>query len=100
MWYRVCCDNCTLTQLICAGEQSCQYCIITSVANIDANGNDVLSNTAILSQANGIMIVYISIYCNETDICKIGCQSQNACTKLFLYCFGTCLVDCDTKRGM
>ena len=40
------------------------------------------------------------LYCNASHTCKIDCQSSGACSTLFLYCFGTCLVSCNEGNGI
>ena len=37
----------------------------------------------------------LTIYCSYQDICRIGCFDKDACSRVDLYCNGTCLVDCD-----
>ena len=74
------------------------------------NGNEAMSTSVVISEVddgntfvariNGTNTEIYYIYCNSTDICKINCQSSGACTKLFLYCFGTCYVACDEDNGI
>ena len=74
------------------------------------NGNEAMTSSTVISEVvygntfvariNGTNDENYYIYCNATDICKIHCQSANACTKLFLYCFGTCYVACDEDNGI
>ena len=40
------------------------------------------------------------LYCSETDICKISCDSVNACRLMNLYCYGTCYIKCDNSSGI
>ena len=47
------------------------------------------------------------IYCNESDICEIECESENACTNLNLHCGGNgsgddsrCIVYCNPIFGI
>lgn len=101
-------------QLFCASDESCIYTQICNVENIYANGDDALSGATIFSETgilnnseitsssnatfklflNGTSTNEFTLYCNESDICQIECQSDEACTYLQLYCFGRCLVSC------
>ena len=81
-------------------------------AVIEANGRNALSLANIVSNTNfdqdGILTIHINgtnnqaynIYCSFGDVCKINCQSSNACTNLILDCNGTCWVDCDPRNGI
>ena len=44
---------------------------------------------------NGTQTFSFDVCCNEANICKIDCQSNDACSNLNLHCFGICLVQCD-----
>ena len=97
-------------QLYCIGEQSCLNTVISKVAEIVANGYNALSNSYIYSDIDGELDfkIYINgtndyrfdIWCNETDTCKIDCQSTNACSRLYLHCYGECFVSCDDTQGI
>ena len=39
----------------------------------------------------------LTIYCNESDTCKIDCVDD--CGNIYLYCYGTCLISCDELYG-
>ena len=75
---------------------------------IKGNGFNVLGGAVIYSsyvetlsiELNGTNKDNIVCYCNETSICNIYCQSQSACSNMYLYCFGTCNVDCGNQTGM
>ena len=102
------------TNVYCVSTDSCKDSSIRSIHNkIYANGKDALSGSVIISETNfndnGTLFIYINgtndenifdIYCNETDTCKIDCQSEDACTKLALHCGpnllqSRCYVSCD-----
>ena len=72
--------------------------------NIQANGVDNLVDSVIydpeIVRINGTNSKIFNIICNLNNTCKIDCQSHHACTKLYLYCFGLCLVQCDAKNGI
>ena len=90
-------------KVYCDGPQSCEYSEIRNINTIKANGNDSLSGSTIFSEGSASLIMDVNgtnsegytLYCNNTDICKIRCHSRDACSLLFIYCFGTCYVDCD-----
>ena len=94
--------------MFCDGSQSCQSSTIREIELIRASGDNALSDSTIVTQTQGTFKLYVNgtnssplyVYCNETDICKIDCQSSNACTTMYLYCFGTCFVDCDESNGI
>ena len=66
--------------------------------------NSIVGGVIVSGNLNNEIIVYINgtidsgtydIYCNETDICKIDCQSSQACSLLRLYCDNeNCFVNC------
>ena len=95
--------------IICEGEQ-CLYnaTIRNNVSSIVVNGNNGLSGSVVITESYGETNISISgtnddifnIYCNSTDECFIDCQSSNACSKLFLHCFGHCYVNCDQSIGI
>ena len=41
----------------------------------------------------------INVYSNTSVTCRIHCQSQYACTKLYFYCFGDCYTNCDASNN-
>ena len=89
-----------VSNVYCISTQSCQNANIRAVHNkIEANGNNALSGSVIISESklemNGSLIIYINgtndantfdIFCNDTDICEIYCQSTYACSSLVLHC--------------
>ena len=103
-----------VTNVYCISTQSCMDAMIRGVHNkIEVNGINALSGSLIISETNfdenGTLIIYINgtnddrydIYCNETDICKIECESNHACTELVLHCDShqsQCLVSCDEEN--
>ena len=100
--------------MVCIGEESCYGTWIESVANIEANGNNVLAASKIVSnlgdfdehirtltiRINGSHDEAFDVYCNETDTCNIDCQSKSACATLNLHCDGECNVHCDELGGI
>ena len=97
-------------QVIAEGEQSLYGSEIRGISSLAVNWNEAMSTSNVTSKVvyGNIFVARINgtnnesyyIYCTSTDICKIYCQSSNACTKLFLYCFGTCYVACDEDNGI
>ena len=85
---------------------------IASVRTVKSAGNDSLIEAKIMSELNGgTMRIEIfgdnidanynfSVYCNGSDICKIGCYSTDSCSRLRLYCFGICYVNCNETGGI
>ena len=86
---------------------------ITKVRNIIVNAINALDDSVIISEfeegaadrtlkvaINGSHSSAVYLYCNDTDICKINCQSSGACGKLILSCNGTCYVNCDESNGI
>ena len=102
------------SKLFCIGDFSCSATQITGVLSITAIGNEspiddstIWSNISNIHEGKNTMSVRINgsntndynIYCTLNDICRINCQSSNACEKLHLYCFGTCIVNCNYNNG-
>ena len=54
----------------------------------------------LIALINGTNVNEYSFYCNLTDICKIGCQSEYACSTMELYCYGTCYVACGVAKSI
>lgn len=48
----------------------------------------------------GTNTIESNVYCNDSNICKIECLSNDACSNLRLYCIGQCFVDCDEDAGI
>ena len=69
-----------------------------SFATIRSNGGHGTNNLYV--EINGTQSTPSSIYCSEGDICRIDCQSSDACSKLHLFCTGTCFVKCNEQNGM
>ena len=105
------------TNVYCFSNESCQYSYIRAIHNkIEANGYNALSGSIIISESNfennGTLYVYINdtndadtfdLYCNETDICYIDCQAQDACTQLAVHCGSDpsrCFVSCNDIAGI
>ena len=97
--------------MYCEGTMSCLDVFVSNIAMVDINGNNAISNSILISNgAKGTNELLVSIngtndnsfmiHCNKSDICKINCVSNHACTHLQLYCYGVCLVDCDEDSGM
>lgn len=105
------------TNVVCNGIYSCHHTQFLAVTYIYAYGDAALANTEIYSAFDMIygvnntgidnndrtMIIrangtdgneWTRIYCNESDICKIDCQTQNACKYFYLFCEGDCYVSC------
>lgn len=91
-------------------------CLNTTIRGVNgkivAVGDEVIGNSTIISAIDSsnddsIMILEINgttsdtfkLYCNSSNLCKIDCQSPNACSKLDLYCIGECFVRCDNSTG-
>ena len=75
---------------------------------IRGHGTNALGDSTIFTETEGTFKLFMNgtnsdalrVYCNSTDICKIDCQSSHACSRMQLYCFGTCFVDCDALNGI
>ena len=103
-----------VTSVYCIGGWSaCENTVITGVANIYAFGETALYSATIISNLSlrddqdtltvkicGTHDERFDIYCSEGDICKIDCDSEQACTGLYLTCHGTCYVRCDEDNGI
>ena len=86
-------------------------------SSIRVDGDNAMYGAQIISEtyfstngANNELFIYIngtnfnsnltnSIYCNSSDICKISCQSQYACSTFEIYCYGQCQIDCDFQNN-
>ena len=88
---------------------------VTSLANANITDFDYIFvggpgslNNAVLKSGHRNKTVYIDInatigqptdiFCQETDICYINCQSEFACTNINLYCSSSvvnCFIHCD-----
>ena len=100
--------------MFCFGQESCYGSKISSIKRINAYGTDALSGTTIISnvagtgssdntlfvEIYGTMDELFNVYCNSSDVCKIDCQSSEACSKMYLHCFGTCYVRCNDLNGI
>ena len=115
-----------VSDVFCLSNDSCRSATIRSIHNkIVAHGTNALNDSVIISEGGnstnngtGYLHIYINgtndnefdIYCNETDICKIDCQSSNSCTNLVLHCTNksidatsintNCFVNCDSDNGI
>ena len=106
-----------VTNVYCISTRSCAYSQISAIHNkLEANGNNSLSGSVIISQTNfeenGTLYIFINgsnyekfdIYCSETDICIITCESTDSCTQLYVYCgslsMSRCFVYCDETEGI
>ena len=104
------------SKVLCLDKRTCDSSTIKSVPFIvhGPNAEDALEKVTIVSDlanddnsdSNRTMTVEIygenigwhgstNIYCSFGDTCKIGCFHENACRTVDVYCYGTCLVDCD-----
>ena len=96
--------------VICSGSNACREAVITNIGmGLKAFGKNSLRNSNIFTggnnntitiEINGTQNYDIDIYCNETDICQIDCQSQDACRMIILHCESAtnneqCMVKCD-----
>ena len=106
---------CFFYKVFCFGEESCKNSRIEGVSNkiLMQGDNSAAGSTIISGNMNSTLIIRLNgtnddlpfdIYCNQTDICKIDCQSSDACSLLRLHCsvevFSTsvvsnCFVNCD-----
>ena len=92
-------------QVYCDGIESCRYARIENARNIQSNKTNALRDSVIISGGNaetmkikieGTQKSSFFIYCNTTDICKIWCLSQYACSNLTLICpNNNCFAKCD-----
>ena len=106
-----------VTNIYCIGDESCKNSIISAIHNkVQVNGNNALGGSIIISETNfnrnGTLLIFINgtnddtfdIYCNDTDICKIDCQSSDSCTHLNIHCGSSrpsrCFVKCDPFNGI
>ena len=60
----------------------------------NSNNNEYSNGHELIVRINGTSSDVFRIYCNITDVCRIDCQSQTACSLMYLYCFGQCFVKC------
>ena len=91
-------------QLTVAGEYGCDLCTLEGVQNINIlHGVQVLSNANITSSNGGLNLTIsanvtntgnFNLFCSENDICNIFCGTTEACSKMELFCTGTCIVTC------
>lgn len=73
----------------------------TIVSNINKNVSIInATQRTLITLINGTNINNYRFYCNSTDICKIGCQSEYACSTMELYCYGTCYVACGVIKSI
>ena len=102
-------DIYNVSQIACIGIKSCARSKIRSIHEaLEARGEDALSRSVIISESVGTLNVYISgtndglfeFYCNDTDICKIYCQSPRACSNMVLHCPGSCVIECDEYESI
>ena len=93
-----------------AGIDSLYSSRIRGIRNLYANGEDVLSLNEIFTEQarfggmfyatiNGTNFEDYHITCSRKDTCRIKCLSDDACTKMNLYCYGTCFVLCNEING-
>ena len=59
-----------------------------------------VTERTLIALINGTNVNEYSFYCNSSDICKIGCQSEFACSTMNLYCYGTCYVACGVLKDI
>ena len=105
-----CCSvaqNTMYIQVICDGYECAGYTEMRTIETVLVNGENPLRGSTIVSENDSKRILTVSIngtfslsdttdiYCNETDTCRIDCQSKDACLYVNLFCFGRCLVSCD-----
>lgn len=100
--------------LICGAYRSCDDATIIGVEKIYALGHDSIRHTNIQSRPmyysgikrNNIMDVYVGnngaldygigiIYCNQSDLCNVYCDTFGACKNLVIHCYGSCNVFCN-----
>ena len=114
-----------MLQVYCEGYIGCRDSVIRNAKYIESTGENALYSMTIISEIsddkadgtlysysdNGTLInvlnktltirlnsditVSSNIYCNQTDICQIDCQSDYSCSSLNLYCYGICNVKCN-----
>ena len=101
-------------QLICYGSNSCNRATITGITGILRGvGNQAFTNATIVSgidpnaddttvriEINGNIQGVCNIYCDQDNTCRVDCQTDDACTSLYLHCFGTCYLRCDKSGGI
>ena len=96
-----------VSNVYCDGVQSCQGANMTGIKTLTSVGRAALGYSTIISNLNNHYGEYefnaiingsnyneYAIYCSEGDRCTIECQTEEACTDLCLYCYGTCFVYC------
>ena len=98
-----------VTNIVCNGERTCHNTTIDNFESIKTFGMNTMKGARIFSgnqgktvtiDINGTNLYLFDIYCNETDICQINCQSTDACGALQLHCMGNstnqCIVSCNS----
>eukprot|EP01084_Bolivina_argentea_P295504 508772_1 len=90
-------------ELHCFGASSCESATITKMHNVYCTGSASCKQAVIKSSGNNLTVSLsgyesgdnTSILCDETDYCKIRCQSFKSCKYMTLTCNGQCQVYCD-----
>eukprot|EP01084_Bolivina_argentea_P142804 250841_1 len=87
----------------CFGYDSCDFATISKISNIFCTGY-VSCDSAIISSSGTNMTLSLISYqsgqnalvtCNKNDYCSILCYGFEACLNLKLYCYGTCVIECN-----
>ena len=102
----------------CLGYRACRFSVFRNVGFIRDSERALIGSVIASNRSNGSMHVVVSpegtqsydpdnpwnyppqIICNIQDTCYISCVEGTACDQIQLYCFGTCLVECDEQSGI
>ena len=92
----------------CNGYYSCTNTTIINTENIYILGFSPALEMNIFSSGIGTMNVYfnsrlagrfVTVYCNQSDICNVYCQTTDSCfnenVNTTIYCIGECTITCD-----
>eukprot|EP01083_Nonionella_stella_P271154 918632_1 len=82
----------------CSGFEACYESMIYGPRFVECRGDRSCEHTSVISDGRSVDLFltghqagwYLSLYCNDTDVCNVYCTGFEACSDINLFCNGNC----------